>query len=439
MEPRDKWGLQMFAKELKKAAALAVMITAAGAATAAAQAPPPPAPVTVVTKWKGAPETSEEDRAFRVNGRIQYDIYSVNADLDNGGVDQDYAGSFVRRAFIGVEGRFTQNWRYNIKFDLSPGQSDTSGQGNEVRLDDAYLEYAGNSYSIFIGQNNAVSHMEDRASSLNTPFNERSSLDQAFGFGKIMGIGWLTNGGNWSLGAELYGDTANNAETVNQDEATALAVRGTFAPIYSKTPDGVTLLHLGLNARQRDNGGGPAGPGSTFSYSARPGVGTGTQFVSASGFAHQDTFLGGEFAFQHNAFGLDGEYGTVNAQPAGAGADREYKAGYLGAYWSPTGESRNYSASDGSFKNVTPFRTMGSDGGIGHVMLSARYDYLDLTDGGSGTNGGKQTGYLAGATWVPITNVKFQLNYAKYKFEYPGASAQDGDADTITMRTQIDW
>ena len=51
---------------------------------------------------------------------------------------------------------------------------------------------------------------------------------------------------------------------------------------------------------------------------------------------------------------------------------------YIDLFFSPTGESRNYNAADGSFKNVVPFRTLGSDGGIvrkvtpsGHITTLA--------------------------------------------------------------------
>ncbi|MGE3303079.1 MAG: porin, partial [Hyphomonadaceae bacterium] len=85
-----------------------------------------------------------------------------------------------------------------------------------------------------------------------------------------------------------------------------------------------------------------------------------------------------------------------------------FQGGYAEIYWSPTGEGRNYGAADGSWGSVTPLRTLGSDGGIGHIMLQLRYDFLDLKD--DATYGGYQQGYIAGVTWKPIAYVKFQLN-----------------------------
>jgi phosphate-selective porin OprO/OprP len=185
-------------------------------------------------------------------------------------------------------------------------------------------------------------------------------------------------------------------------------------------------------------------------------IDTGTSFDS-------DTLYGAEIAFQHNAFGATAEYAHVDAKPDTENGttlqDRSFSGYYVDLFWSPTGESRNYVTSDGSFGRVTPRRTLGSEGGIGHVMLSLRYESLDLTDGGADQvptdttafDGGDYSGIIGGVTWMPISYVKFQLNYGQYEGERAAANAgvgsstaqdfagQDWDADTITFRTQFDW
>ena len=71
----------------------------------------------------------------------------------------------------------------------------------------------------------------------------------AFGFTKIGSIAAATGGGNWSAGVALQGDDFNNPESTNTSETVGLEGRVTWAPIYDRTPDGVTVVHLGLNAR----------------------------------------------------------------------------------------------------------------------------------------------------------------------------------------------
>jgi phosphate-selective porin OprO and OprP len=410
--------------------------------TAPVAAPPPP--VTVTTRWNGAPETREEDRRFHVNGRFQYDVASTDADCANNtctGVNESGIRSYARRAFLGVDGRLTDNWRYNVKFDFNMSGSPS------VRADDLYLEYAGTDWSFIVGNNNAVSPMEDRDSSLNIPFNERSFLISASGVGKRPGIAWITNGGNWSLGANLSSsDTLDQTDTAsNGTESYFFGARATWAPFYEQTPDGTTVLHLGLYGRYRDNGNGVNNAlNGLFTYAPNPLSNKSNNNATVGG-ADRDTFFDGEFAFQWNAFGVDGEYGQIKAHDSSLTAaqigDGVAKGYYFDVFWSPTGESRRYNAADGSFGAVAPLRTLGSDGGIGHIMLSARYEGLDQSDTNFGANRNELTAYTLGATWVPISHVKFQLNYSSTDVDYTvnNAAHVDNTINAVTLRTQFDW
>lgn len=414
--------------------------------------------------WAGAVRATEEDRQFKVNGRIMYDVYHVQANFPGYNSDLNYTQSDLRRLFLGVEGRYTQNWRYNIKLAFNPTSSTSNGA---VTVDDAFLEYNGGDWSIWIGQNNVTSPMEDRDSSLNIPFNERSAFINAFGFAKKMGIAATYNGGNYSLAAGIYGKELSTTDATNGNEETSELVRATWAPYYERTPNGIKLLHVGATFRHRDNGGADTPclnvaakttcAQNGFQYRARPTVGFGARLVDTGAVFDRDNFIGVETAGQWNQFGFDGEYGKLEATPIATigtnRANRQYEGGYVSFYWSPTGESRNYSAGEGTFGRVAPFRTLGSDGGIGHVMLSARYDYLDLSDElrtASVQRGGKQQSVIGQATWMPIQYVKFQLSYAKnYITNYTttaggsvaaaGAFAQRGTADSLVFRTQLDW
>ncbi|MBI3440149.1 MAG: hypothetical protein HY054_16115, partial [Proteobacteria bacterium] len=445
-------------------AALSAIGMAAGAGAAHAQqapaaAPPPP---TVTTRWNGSPETREEDRRFHVNGRFMYDIASTDADFCAAApalpttTCESGIRSYARRAFLGVDGRLTDNWRYNVKFDIGFGSGNAS-----VKADDLYLEYAGQDYSFIVGNNNAVSPMEDRDSSLNIPFNERSFLISASGVGKRPGVAFITNGGNWSLGANLSSnDALDTSDTAsNGTESWFVGGRATWAPIFEQTPEGTTLLHLGLYGRYRDNGSGNGNSiNGLFNYSPNALSNKSSNNATVGG-ADRDTFWNVEAAFQWNAFGAEAEYGQINTHDSSLTsaqrADASATGYYFDVFWSPTGESRRYNAADGSFGAITPFRTLGSDGGIGHIMLSARYEHLDLSDQGfwkSATDGGnanETTAYTLGATWVPISHVKFQLNYSHTDVNYvdnnplhdenSGAAGvqpnRDNNINAVTLRT----
>lgn len=411
-------------------------------------APPAVASPNVAVSWSGgSPRSTEEDRIFKINGRVMYDAFNISTD-DLAAVNQNYTRTFVRRAFLGVEGQFTQNWKYNIKFQFAPGADATSAAAGasdgEVGFDDAFIQYVNGDWEVTIGQNNQVSPMEDRTSSLNIPFNERSGYINAFGFTKIGAIAVATGGGNWSAGIALQGDDFNNAESTNTSETVGLEGRATWAPIYDRGPDGYTLVHLGFNTRVRDNSGGPdasnnRGPG--FRYRARPQTGNGDRFVDTGSLAFaQDTFYGGEFAAQYNEFGMTAEYGQLKATPQSGTVlgqfEPTFKGGYVDFFWSPTGDSRPYNGKDGSFGRVIPKRTLGSDDGLGSLILGARYDYLDLTDGT--VDGGEQKGVTLQATWQPLNFLKFQADWSHLDIERPN-SLLSGTADTVTIRSQIEW
>jgi phosphate-selective porin OprO/OprP len=190
-------------KNILSKVAIAALATAATATVAHAQTAP-----THSTSWT---DTVGEDRfgdaRFKVRGRFQYDVYS--SDWDTGTAD-DSARSYVRRAFLGVQGRLTEHWRYKVDFVLTPSAT-------SIGVDDAFLEYVRDDWSIVIGESNITSPLEDRISSLDIPFVERSSIINAFEYGRRAGLGFITGGANWSASAAIQGDSLNNAENYSVD------------------------------------------------------------------------------------------------------------------------------------------------------------------------------------------------------------------------------
>lgn len=410
-------------KHILTKAAIAALATAGGLAMHATDAS-----AQATTSWNGAPETREGEQRFKVRGRFQYDMASAN--WDTGG--DDGFSTYTRRAFLGVQGRLTEQWRYKVDFVLDPGASNpssTGGNESEVGFDDAFLEYAGSNWSLVIGEHNITSPLEDRISSLDIPFIERSGLITSQGFGRLAGIGFMTGGANWSAAVAAQGDSLNETSAQGTDEQTALSGRFTFAPIFETTPEGVTLLHLGVYARQRD-----IQEDSTISYSVRPQNGRGATAMAMGLTAEEDFAYGVEAAGQYGPFGITAQWGQLEATDGGT--EYETSGYYVDASWSLTGESRSYRGNQGSFGAISPARPFGVDGGLGHWALSARYDFTDMSEGIAATSG-EQTAYAVGLEWVPISHVKFMFNYAQSEIEYN--SGADNEAQILTLRTQFDF
>jgi len=409
-------------KNMLTKAALAALATAASAGAAHAQSAP-----SHTTSWTGTVgEDRYGDARFKMRGRFQYDISDQDWDIESGAAQSGF-NTYVRRAFLGVQGRFNENWRYKVDFVLNPG----GGNTDEVGVDDAFLEYVGGDWSIVIGEHNITSPLEDRISSLDVPFIERSALINSFGYGRLAGIGFITGGANWHVSLAAQGDSLNDSDTFGSTEQTALSGRFTWAPIFETTPEGTRLVHLGIHARQRDQQ-----EDSAFDYRVRPQNGRGERWINPAIAGSEDTTYGAELAVQFGPFGATAEYAVLDGETAG-GLGYEYDAYYVDLYWSLTGESRNYRGNQGSFGAIAPRNPMGG-GGMGHFMVSARYDFIDLSDPAGGANRGEQTAYAVGLDWVPVDHVRFKLNYAHSDMDRVGAGV-DNEADIVTLRTQFDF
>ncbi len=453
-------------------AALVALATVASVGAARAQTPP-----ATTTAWNGAPESREGEQRFKMRARFQYDISSNDWDVtaENG------SRSYVRRAFIGAQGRMTDHWRYKIDFVLNPGAAEAGSAaattlrlcqnnitavlaqraaclpgetdigpivtgvsgggagGDDVAVDDAYLEYAGDFFSFVIGENNVTAPLEERTSSLDIPFIERSSMINTFGYGRAAGAALLTTGANWTAALGVYGDSLNNQDAnFNLDETTSVSGRVTWTPIFEASPEGMTLIHLGLTGRERY-----IGDDAGQRFRTRPLNGRGTRYIDAgSGITGEsDTTWGAELAMQYNQFGISAEYATLEGTetPTAGGSSFSFDGYYVDAFWSITGEARNYRGNTGSFGAVIPRQPI-NQGGIGHVMLAARYENMDLSDpAGTAPTRGVQSAHALGLDWIPLDHVRFKLNYALSEMDRTGPATVDDEAQIVTLRTQFDF
>lgn len=378
-------------------AALAAMAIVLGAGDAAAQA---------------------DGFSFKPRGRIQIDAQHRDWDVRA----EDDTDLYVRRLYLGAQGRIHGAWRYKIDLVLTPGVE-------AVGVDDAYLEYAGEGWSLLIGEHNIAAPLEERTSSLDMPFIERASIISAFGYGRRAGLGFATNGANWQLALAAQGGSMNAAEGEGDaNESRALSARLSFAPLL----DAGRVLHLGAHVRHRYQNDAPA------RMRARPFNGRDTRWIDAGSSSvnrlEDDASVGAEIAFGYGSFTLVGETIALRGDTP-AGASRDYHGYYLDAYWSLTGEARPYRVTQGVFAAVSPNAPV-SEGGMGHWALSARHDFIDLSDGPD-ANRGEQSAYALGLDWIPVEHVRFKLNVARTEMDRTAGA--DDEAEIITLRGQFDF
>lgn len=366
--------------------------------------------------WSGGAAAQEGGFSFEPRGRIQIDAQSRNWAVR----DEDDADLYIRRLFVGAQGRIAGPWRYRADFVATPGI-------DHLGVDDAFIEYRASRWSVFIGQHNITSPLEERTSSLDTPFIERSSVINAFGFGRRAGLGFITAGAQWSAALAIQGGSMNAAEGEGDvDASRALSGRFTIAPINRQG----AVLHLGLNGRHRYQNEAPQ------SVRARPLNGRDSRWIDASSLSanrlDHDVSVGGELALVGGPFALMGEYIVLDGKTA-SGESRRFSGFYIDATWSLTGEPLAYRARSGIFGAVTPAAPFGQ-GGWGHWALTARHDYIDLTDGAD-LRRGEQRAYALGLDWIPIEHVRVKLNYAQSQMDR--TLGPDDEAEITSLRLQL--
>lgn len=123
---------------------------------------------------------------------------------------------------LGARGTVAPGWDYKLETEVQTGQ--------KIRVTEGYIAYTGlRNTQIQIGNLFEMYGLEEYASAVDVTFMERSAAIDTFAPDYNQGIAVTRWGGNWSLGAGIYGDTANNAQA-KLNESWGSSVRLVFAP-----------------------------------------------------------------------------------------------------------------------------------------------------------------------------------------------------------------
>ena len=396
------------------AAALGALLSFGSAAGAVAQE-------TKIT-WKGAPEFASGDWTFKPRGRVFLDF--VHQEVDGGASVPDLSANStrVRTARLGVEGTWTDRFRYVAEASIANG---------EAAWEDLYLavEPGGNT-TITLGNFKTVS-LENITSHRYTTFMERGPFNDVLGVGRTLNLAVGTHGERWTLSGALSGDNINELDVAG-DEMVGVSARATFAPVVTDA----ARVHVGGWLRRRDRGDDEA-----LRYRARPNTNYGARYIDTGAIGRSDTTFGLEAAAVIGPFSVQGEYARLEAERA-SGADVGIDTFYAFASWFPTGESRNYEPARGTFGRTKIKRPV-DKGGPGAVELAVRYDHADLSDAfvpalAATFRSGEYDALTVGVNWHPITYVRFMANYTRGDNDNP-VDAFDADTDTFQLRAQFDF
>ncbi len=374
-------------------------------------------------------ESGDKQHSISIAGRIHADYRSFSEDSTNA----NSADTFdTRRAYFGVSGKLYSDWTFEVTSDVANSS-----------LEYAYLNYkSSDAVQVRIGAFKMPFSFEELTSSRFIDFQERS-LVNAFVPAKDQGV---MIHGEPVKNTFAYAFAAMNGGGKNTDEANAVAddkdlivrAAANFAPMAGMT-DGVLHLGAGYTIGTIPGDVAPSGGvrtegrGLTFFSPTAPGAATNETDRERLGF--EGVAAWGPLKFQ-------AELLQATFENSATAYDADIDAYYAAITWLITGEkySDNYTLNGmRAIKPNNPFRKGG--GGTGAWELGVRMSKLDATDltAGqfTGTNGADAI--AVGLKWIPVTPVRFYLNYTQTEFDAPIAIV-GGTTDSekaITLRASV--
>ena len=424
------------------------------------------------SKTKVAPVVKEKDGAFilesaneansiQLTGRMHLDYRASSLDaMDLGptarGDDRDTASMAdqfeLRRARLGVKGKFAKDFKYEVVGNL-PGTA---------TLDVAYVDWAKyDAFQIRAGKFKQPFGLEELISSNNITMMERSYLDQTVP-GKKIGVqvmGSPAKGLTYALSTfqnndverDLHGDgytsgagraTFNFAESMGDKEGVMhLGISGlssTYAVSPSTTSQTTTAAE-NVTSRATINSFRSAGRGLANIFRGQIGGGACTTATYSCpiefGAKVVQEAAGLEGIFARGPFKIMGEFsrGQYKAEHnTGTNVSYDTDTFYAEAGYFITGEKYADSYKNGVFGSFKPKNNFDLDNGkLGAIELAFRIEGFRVEDtdlgssiqgsrlqgtlDGSGTANGtksKADTYTAGIRWILNPNVIFKVNYA---------------------------
>ena len=462
--------------------------------------------VTPVVKEKDGAFTLEDAKgrnAITLTGRMHLDYRQNNLDLynttDN---DRDSASAAdawaLRRARIGVKGKFAKDFNYEIIGNL-PGTA---------TVDVAYVDYAKfGAAKLRLGKFKQPFNLEEQTSSNNIDFMERSYVNQIAPAKKIGAMIYGEPVKGITYAASTY--TMNDNELDQTGDKANFAGRTTlnFAELFENKD---AIMHVGLAGFDNEYNVQPTTSSGTISSSSAatranilafrtPGQGLNSIFRAqigglAAGDTAQSAISNQTAQVKSNAVGLEGAFALKNFKLQGEFARSNYKGSYNGAQesidldakmyygevmWLATGEKYADAYKAGAFGSIKPINNFDFDknqwGALEFGLRAERYtvDNIDATSaaasssdmtlgsrlqGTSNCNGtgmkestkestidgckSTATTFTAGLKWILNPNAMIKLNYSRTNFGddfkyYDVAERTLNKENLLMMRTQF--
>lgn len=445
---------------------------------------PVPPPDAVVHMPNNRPTicTADERNCISLTSRVHFDgggyDYHPNSPFTN--PQKLDNGVNVRRARIGVVGKFLDDWNYALIYDFG-GSSDGFGGTGAVGaapgtpvgflpggatsgIENAYLSYTGikpfgGRLAIEGGIMDVPYTMDEATSSNDMVFMERASSGiiaqniAAGDFRSTVGSRWY-NDRLW-LGGYVTGPVTgaiHSASSITPNGTTEQV--GAVARAAGQLVSGNDYsLHLGADAqwlirapRNQITGAQTLtlsdrpelrlDPTTLISTGALAGV-SGAQVYSVEAAAtYGPLYLQGEYFW----FNVDRQNNPVPL------SNVKFEGGYAQAAFTLTGETRKYNPAAAAYSGIVPNNPFSLDGsGWGAFEIGGRVSMMNLNNqlgvAGQGVAGGRQLVYTVALNWYINRNVRLMFDYLHgdvAKWVGPTNFTDAGSKfNAFAMRTQV--
>jgi len=397
-------------------------------------------------------------------------------------------GVNLRRARIGVLGKFMEDWNYALIYDFggsSDGFASTGSFGASLGpppiggtsigflpggalsgVENAYLSYTGikpfgGTLAIEGGIMDLPITLDEASSSNDIPFMERAAAGVVSRFATddfraAFGARWF-NDVFWA-GGYVTGPTTgaiHSASSANPNGSTEQL--GAAARVAGQVVSGKDYsLHLGADAQFLiDPPHNLVTRAQTLTFSERGelridpttliSTGAIANVSGAQVYSVEAAATYGPLFFQGEYFWFNVDRNAATGLPPFGAPSLKFEGGYAEASFILTGETRKYNPAAASYLGVVPEHPFSlAGGGWGAWEIAGRFSTIDLTDQlatASGIAGGRQTIYTAGLNWYVNRNARFLFDYLHGNIAKQVSPTNIGDAgakfDAFAMRTQV--
>ncbi len=420
--------------------------------------------------------TADQANCVAITSRLHYDVggYDFNPNTAATVPQKLDSGQNVRRARIGLTGKFLNDWNFALIYDFG-GSSDGFGGaapgslpgGGTSGVENAYISYTGlkpfgGRMAVDIGVMDLPYTLDEATSSNDILFMERASAGivatniAAGDFRSAVGTRWY-NDVFWA-GAYVTGPTTGAIHSASSAAPAGTSEQyGAVARVAGQIVSGKDYsIHLGGDAQWLiQPPRNLIANTQTVTLSDRPELRLDPTVLASTGAianASGAQVYSVEAAATYGPLILQGEYFWFNVDrnantglpPIGA-PSAKFQGGYAQAGWVLTGEHRTYNAANAAYNGVKPAHPFSLDGGgWGAWEIAGRFSTIDLNSQlgtATGIAGGRQNVYTLALNWYVNGNVRFMLDYLHGTVSRQASSVSTADVgskfDAIAMRTQF--